>query len=189
MTGDELFELMRTRRAIRKFRSGNVPEADVRAVLEAGRWAPSPANLQPARFIWVRDRAIKEDLQALAKESKELSSYWDPIFAPGGSSALVNDLLTPEVIANLFNIVLIMAAVVFVVVEGLIVFSAFRFRRRAQDASEPRQVHGNTKAEIAWTILPAMIVVTLFVLALHLAFKCRRYIFRFRQFRRRKRNR
>src|SRR5512143_1848532 len=70
------------------------------------------------------------------------------------------------VIANLFNIVLIMAAVVFVVVEGLIVFSAFRFRRRAKDASEPIQVHGNTKAEIAWTILPAMIVVTLFVLAL-----------------------
>lgn len=99
MTGDELFELMRTRRAIRKFRSGNVPEADVRAVLEAGRWAPSPANLQPARFIWVRDRAVKTELQALAKESKELSSYWDPIFAPGGSSALVNDLMTPEVIA------------------------------------------------------------------------------------------
>ena len=70
------------------------------------------------------------------------------------------------VIANLFNVVLVIATVVFVVVEGLIVFSAFRFRRRAKDTSEPTQVHGNTKAEIAWTILPAMIVVTLFVLAL-----------------------
>ena len=69
-------------------------------------------------------------------------------------------------IANVFNIVLIMATVVFVVVEGLIVFSAFRFRRKAKDTSEPIQVHGNTKAEIAWTILPALIVVTLFVLAL-----------------------
>lgn len=94
-----LFDLMRTRRAVRKFRAGDVPEADVRAVLEAGRWAPSPANLQPTRFIWVRDRAIKTELQALAKESKELSAYWDPIFAAGGSSALVNDLMTPEVIA------------------------------------------------------------------------------------------
>jgi cytochrome c oxidase subunit 2 len=69
-------------------------------------------------------------------------------------------------IADLFNIVLIIATVVFVVVEGLILISAFRFRRRSKDTSEPTQVHGNTKAEIAWTILPALIVVTLFVMAL-----------------------
>ena len=92
-------ELMRTRRAVRKFRPRDVPEADVREILEAARWAPSPANLQPARFIRVRDREIKRELQALAKESKELSAYWDPAFAPGGKSALVNDLVTPEVIA------------------------------------------------------------------------------------------
>ncbi len=93
-----------------------------------------------------------------------------PAFAQEGTppqpSALNPAGPNSAVIANLFNIVLIMASVVFVVVEGLIVFSAFRFRRRAKDASEPTQVHGNTKAEIAWTILPAMIVVTLFVLAL-----------------------
>ena len=99
MTSDELFEIMRTRRAVRKFRAGEIPAEHVRAVLEAGRWAPSPANLQPARFIHVRDTKIKQDLQSLAKESKELSSYWDPIFAPGGPSALVNDVVTPEVIA------------------------------------------------------------------------------------------
>lgn len=99
MTSDELFEIMRTRRAVRRFRAGEVPAEHVRAVLDAARWAPSPANLQPARFIHVRDPKIKQELQALAKESKELSSYWDPIFAPGGASALVNDLLTPEVIA------------------------------------------------------------------------------------------
>jgi cytochrome c oxidase subunit 2 len=69
-------------------------------------------------------------------------------------------------IASLFNVVLIIATVVFVVVEGLILISAFRFRRRSKDTSEPTQVHGNTKAEIAWTILPALIVVTLFVMAL-----------------------
>ncbi len=90
---------MRTRRAVRRFKAATVPEADVREVLEAGRWAPSPANLQPARFIWVRDAEVKRDLQALAKESKELSSYWDPIFRPDGRSGLVNDLVTPEVIA------------------------------------------------------------------------------------------
>ncbi len=81
------------------------------------------------------------------------------------------DVLNPvgtagDTIANLFNIVLIMATVVFVVVEGLIVFSAIRFRRAARASSEPTQVHGNTRLEIAWTIAPALIVVTLFVLAI-----------------------
>ncbi len=65
-------------------------------------------------------------------------------------------------IATLFNTVLVIAVVVFVVVEGLIVFSAFRFRRR--DNNEPKQIHGNTKFEIAWTLIPVLIVVTLFVL-------------------------
>jgi nitroreductase len=95
----DLSQLIRTRRAVRRFKPGTVPEGDVREVLEAGRWAPSPANLQPTRFIWVRATAVKRDLQALAKESKELSSYWDPVFRPGGTSGLVNDLVTPEVIA------------------------------------------------------------------------------------------
>ncbi len=93
-----------------------------------------------------------------------------PAFAQEGTppqpSALAPVGPNSAAIANVFNIVLIIAAVVFVVVEGLIVFSAFRFRRKAKDTSEPIQVHGNTKAEIAWTILPALIVVTLFVLAL-----------------------
>ena len=100
MTGTlDAATLIRTRRAVRRFRAGVVPGADVREVLEAGRWAPSPANLQPTRFVWVRDAAVKSELQALARESKELSSYWDPIFRPDGSSGLVNDLVTPEVIA------------------------------------------------------------------------------------------
>ena len=71
----------------------------MREVLEAARWAPSPANLQPARFVWVRDARIKDELQELARESKAMSAYWDASFAPGGASATVNDLRTPEVIA------------------------------------------------------------------------------------------
>jgi cytochrome c oxidase subunit 2 len=93
-----------------------------------------------------------------------------PAFAQEGTppqpSALNPAGPNSAAIASVFSVVLVMAVVVFVVVEGLILVSAFRFRRRATDTSEPSQVHGNTKAEIAWTILPALIVVTLFVMAL-----------------------
>lgn len=49
------------------------------------------------------------------------------------------------------------AAAVFVIVEGLLVFSIFRFRARSHRA-EPKQTHGNTKAEIAWTIAPVLLL-------------------------------
>jgi 5,6-dimethylbenzimidazole synthase len=91
--------LIRTRRAVRKFKPGLVPDADVNEILEAARWAPSPGNRQPARFIWVKSASVKRELQQLAKESKELSAYWDPSFRADGASGLVNDLETPEVIA------------------------------------------------------------------------------------------
>ena len=50
------------------------------------------------------------------------------------------------------------AGVVFVLVEGLVLYSAFKFRRRSDDES-PVQVHGNVKAEIGWTIAPAVVLV------------------------------
>src|SRR5207247_5022500 len=93
--------LIRTRRAVRKFKPGLVPDADVTEVLEAARWAPSPANRQPARFIWVKSASVKRELQELASESKELSAYWDPIFRPDDSSVRGTDLDTPDTVAAL----------------------------------------------------------------------------------------
>lgn len=90
---------------------------------------------------------------ALAQESTTPSAL-DPR-GPNGSA-----------IATVFWIVLAIAVVVFLIVEGLLVWSAWRFRRKPTDTSEPQQIHGNTRAEIAWTIAPALIVVVLFVLAL-----------------------
>jgi nicotinate-nucleotide--dimethylbenzimidazole phosphoribosyltransferase len=94
-----LGELIRTRRSVRRFEDRPVPDDLITEILEAGRWAPSPANLQPTRFVLVMDPAIKLQLQELALESKELSSHWDPIFRAGGSSGLVNDMIRPVLIA------------------------------------------------------------------------------------------
>jgi cytochrome c oxidase subunit II len=47
---------------------------------------------------------------------------------------------------------------IFVVVEGLLVFALWRFRRRAGDTGQPDQVHGHTALEVGWTLLPAAIL-------------------------------
>jgi cytochrome c oxidase subunit II len=63
----------------------------------------------------------------------------------------------------LYNIVFAMGAVVFLGVEGFIVYSIVRYRRR--DDLLPPQTHGNTIIEIIWTAIPTVIVLILFVLS------------------------
>ena len=79
-----------------------------------------------------------------------------------------------EIINNLINPVFAVAGVVFVLILGGALFVALKFRAREGDVDEfPEQVHGNFKLEIAWTILPAVVlgvigiitVVTIFDLA------------------------
>ena len=69
---------------------------------------------------------------------------------------------------ELFWIIFGLAAFVFVVVEGALIYSAFRYRRRPGQAI-PKQTHGHTKLEIAWTIAPTIVLIgvaipTLFVI-------------------------
>ena len=55
------------------------------------------------------------------------------------------------------------SVVVGVLVSGLILYSAFRFRRKYDD-EEPEQVHGHNKLELTWTIVPFVILFALFLL-------------------------
>ena len=48
---------------------------------------------------------------------------------------------------------------IFVVVETLLLVAIFRFRVKEESHEKPEQVHGHTKLEIAWTIVPAVILV------------------------------
>lgn len=59
---------------------------------------------------------------------------------------------------DLFVPVFWVAAVIFVVVEGLLVLFVIRYRHRKKATRIPPQVHGNTRLEIAWTILPTLIL-------------------------------
>ena len=66
---------------------------------------------------------------------------------------------------GLFRVMVGTAAVIFVMVEGALVYAAFRFRRRAGDDADAKPIHGNTTLEVVWTAIPAMIVVVIGIYA------------------------
>ena len=59
---------------------------------------------------------------------------------------------------NLFLFVFVIAAVVFVLVQGLLIATVVRHRHRP-GRPDPVQVHGNTKLEFGWTVVPALLLV------------------------------
>ncbi len=64
-----------------------------------------------------------------------------------------------EKIDSLFRPVFWIATAVFIVVEGLLLYLVVRYRHRKGRREIPPQVHGNQRLEIAWTIVPAIILV------------------------------
>ena len=59
---------------------------------------------------------------------------------------------------DLFVPIFWVAVAIFFVVEGLLVLFVIRYRHRKKATRIPPQVHGNTRLEIAWTILPTLIL-------------------------------
>jgi cytochrome c oxidase subunit II len=69
-----------------------------------------------------------------------------------------------ESLYHLSNFVLAITGVIFVVVSSLLAYVMVKFRNRATDvAREPAQVYGSTQIELAWTVIPILIVVLLFL--------------------------
>jgi len=69
-----------------------------------------------------------------------------------------------ESIYHLSIFVLAITSIIFLVVFSLLAYVVVKFRNRAATAgSEPAQVYGSTQIELAWTIIPILIVVVLFL--------------------------
>ena len=68
-----------------------------------------------------------------------------------------------EHIRQLYDLVFGIAVVIFFVVEGLIIWTVVRYRRKPGDDELPPQTHGNAVAEVVWTVVPTLIVAVLFV--------------------------
>src|SRR6266705_2716341 len=69
-----------------------------------------------------------------------------------------------ESIRHLSHFVLGITGLIFLVVFSLLSYVVVKFRRRVADTErEPAQVYGSTQIELAWTIIPILIVVVLFL--------------------------
>ena len=68
----EFKTLVKERRSCRVFETSPVSEEQLTAIIEAGRWAPNPLNLQPWEFITVRDQASKTKIKKAAEDARQL---------------------------------------------------------------------------------------------------------------------
>jgi cytochrome c oxidase subunit II len=69
-----------------------------------------------------------------------------------------------ESIRHLSHFVLGITGLIFLVVFSLLSYAVVKFRNRVPDSKrEPAQVYGSTQIELAWTIIPILIVVVLFL--------------------------
>jgi len=83
----DVFEAIRTRRSIRKYRPELVPEEKLEMILEAARLAPSAGNRQPWRFVVVQNVDRKKALAEVANNQAFLKDAAAIIVAVGDPEA------------------------------------------------------------------------------------------------------
>ena len=93
---------------------------------------------------------------SLSAHARTISSSPTNIFAPDSTPA--------SSIYTLSLFVLLITGVIFLVVFSLLAYVAVKFRRRADDdGREPPQIYGSNQVELAWTVIPVLVVVVLFL--------------------------
>jgi cytochrome c oxidase subunit 2 len=107
-------------------------------------------------------RACHDPAGRLGRTGRRLALAGIAFTAAGCAPTSVTEQGTA--IDNDYNVFLYLAAVVFVVVSGLLVWSMVRYRRRNDEL--PKQIHGNTALELTWTLIPAAIVLVLFLVTI-----------------------
>lgn len=124
----ELYEVMRTTAAVRKFTDDPLPDEVLHRILDSARFAPSGGNRQGTRVVVVRDRATRERLAGLNEpavrryvaQSRAGESPWNPVHPPGPSA----DEVAATAVPASFTEPVLRAPVVLVFVVDLAVVAA-----------------------------------------------------------------
>jgi cytochrome c oxidase subunit II len=111
--------------------------------------ARTPANRRPRRL------ALAVALALVALLVLAGTAFASAIVPESGGSPNADD------IATLYKLILAVAVVIFIGVEGALFYSLFKFR--ARKGAVPAQIRGNTRLEVGWTVGAALILVVLAV--------------------------
>jgi cytochrome c oxidase subunit 2 len=96
-------------------------------------------------------------------------------FSACSNAQYPNSVFTPftefnREVGYLFKILIWLGTFVFIFVEGILLWTIVRYRRRSE-TDRPRHVHGNTTLEILWTAIPALILAFIAVPTVRTIFK------------------
>lgn len=104
----------------------------------------------PLLLFWVALRTMETAFAQSVTDEARIPSIFRPESTPA------------HAIYQLSTLVLVVTGLIFVVVFGLMVYTLVRYRRRRDDdGHEPPQVYGSTQVEVAWTVIPVLVVVVL----------------------------
>ncbi len=107
------------------------------------------SNGRSANLIWIIAAGLAIILGGLL-----LASLTPMIFPVEGSAQ-------SKQVDNLFRFMLFIGGAIFLLVNGLLLYSVIRFRARKGDNSDGPPIQGNTTLEFTWTVIPAIIVLVL----------------------------
>jgi cytochrome c oxidase subunit II len=127
----------------------------------AGDW---PQHLGYGAVMRAISMAVLVELMVLAASAVGATGLFSND-TPVSTPSIFTPASTPAfAIRHLSYFVLGICAVIFIVVSGLLTYCIIRFRRRPGDEGrEPPQVYGSNQIELAWTVVPVLIVVIMFL--------------------------
>ena len=126
-----------------------------------GRWLQRPGPRQAAYALLLL--LICAGHPAWAAPTDSIVYQTPSIFSPHSGPA--------QMIYHLSLFVMQITGAIFIVVAALWLFVVIRYRQRdPNDDSEPPQIYGSTQIELAWTVIPILIVVVLFLTTARILF-------------------
>jgi cytochrome c oxidase subunit 2 len=74
-------------------------------------------------------------------------------------------------VGSLFSLLIWLGTIVFIFTEAMLLIAMVRFRHRPDHPHTPEQTHGNTRLEILWTVIPAVVLAVIAVPTVRTIFK------------------
>lgn len=87
MDYEDLLELVKKRRTMRKFKSGRIPDEEIDKIIEVARWAPSGFNSQPWDFVVIKRDDLREKVINILQENLP-TPFKETKDTPGSSDSL-----------------------------------------------------------------------------------------------------